>query len=133
MAQIVIDAVHSEEPAVEPEQPVRKPLPPHLPRESQVHQPQSCNCPDCGSTLHCIGEDVSEQLDYVPERFKVIRHIRPKFACLRCDTLVQAAAPSRPIARGMASAGLLAHVLVSKYCDHLPLHRQSAILRARRR
>lgn len=114
-------------PRVERERPVRKPLPAHLPREVEVHQPASCQCPDCGNALRRIGEEVSEQLEYIPARFKVIRHVRPKFACTRCDVIVQADAPSRPIARGLAGAGLLAHVLVAKYCDHLPLYRQSAM------
>lgn len=114
-------------PRTERDRPARKPLPAHLVREDQYHQPLCCQCPDCGQSLRRIGEDIAEQLDYVPARFKVIRHVRPKFACLHCDTIVQTDAPSRPIARGSAGAGLLAHVLVSKYCDHLPLYRQSAI------
>jgi transposase len=77
--------------------------------------------------LSKLGEDVSEVLEYVPARFKVIRHVRPKLSCTKCDNIVQAEAPSRPIARGLAGAGLLAHVLVSKYTDHLPLYRQSEI------
>ncbi len=72
-----------------------------------------------------LGEDVSEMLEYVPASFVVIRHVRTKLSCTKCDCIVQAEAPSRPIARGMAGPGLLAHVLVSKYCDHLPLYRQS--------
>lgn len=72
-------------------------------------------------------EDVSEVLEYVPARFKVIRHVRPKLSCTKCDASVQAEAPSRPIARGLACPGLLAHVLVSKYADHLPLYRQAGI------
>lgn len=111
--------------------PVRRPLPSHLPRESIVHAPAahgtSCTCPACGGTLRAIGEDVSEVLEYVPARFKVIRHVRPKLACARCEILVQADAPARPIARGLAGPGLLAHVLISKYADHLPLYRQSQI------
>ena len=63
----------------------------------------------------------------MPSHFKVIRHVRPKLSCPKCQTIVQAEAPSRPIARGLAGPGLLAHVLVSKYCDHLPLYRQSQI------
>ena len=113
--------------SVERVRPIRKPLPAHLPREEKIHQPQSCQCPDCGNALRRIGEDISEQLEYIPARFKVIRHVRPKFACARCDVIVQVDAASRPIARGLAGAGLLAHVLVSKYCDHLPLYRQSEI------
>jgi hypothetical protein len=66
-------------------------------------------------------------LEYVPSHFKVIRHVRPKLSCRKCQKIVQAEAPSRPIARGLAGPGLLAHVLVSKYCDHLPLYRQSQI------
>ena len=107
--------------------PVRKPLPPHLPREDEVRLPEHSCCPDCGGPLKPLGEDVSETLEYVPSRFKVIRHVRPKFACGGCDTIVQAEAASRPIARGLAGPGLLAHVLASKYCDHLPLYRQSDI------
>ncbi len=88
---------------------------------------QSCGCTACGARLRKIGQDVSEQLEYVPAHFKVIRHVRPKLACVACHAIFQASAPSRPIARGLAGAGLLAHVLVSKYCDHLPLYRQSGI------
>lgn len=106
--------------------PARKPLPEHLPREAVVHEP-ACQCPQCGSAMRKIGEDVSEMLEYVPARFKVIRHIRPKLSCTKCDTIVQEPAPSRPIARGLAGPGLLAHVLVAKYADHLPLYRQSQI------
>jgi transposase len=107
--------------------PQRKPLPAHLPREEQRHLPDHDACPSCGGSLKPLGEDVSEQLEYVPARFKVIRHVRPKLACSCCDCIVQAAAPSRPIARGLPGPGLLAHVLVSKFADHLPLYRQSVI------
>jgi transposase len=106
--------------------PVRRPLPAALPRETVVHA-TACTCPDCGGALKQIGEDVAEQLEFIPEHFKVIRHVRPKFVCGKCSTLMQAAAPSRPIDRGMAGPGLLAHVAVSKYLDHLPLYRQSEI------
>ena len=106
--------------------PVRRALPEHLPREAVMHA-AACTCPQCGGSLKRIGEDVSEQLEFMPEHFKVIRHVRPKFACAKCDTVVQAAAPSRPIDKGAAGPGLLAHVAVSKYLDHLPLYRQSAI------
>lgn len=108
------------------QRPARRPLPGHLPRESVVHAP-ACSCPSCGGALRSIGESVSEMLEYVPGRFKVIRHVRPKYACAGCDVIVQAPAASRPIARGLAGPGLLAHVLVSKYADHLPLYRQSEI------
>lgn len=119
------------EPAAPPDSreapPPRKPLPEHLPRDIEEHLPSACDCPACGGTLKKLGETVSEMLEYVPASFRVIRHVRPKFACSRCDTIVQADAPARPIARGLAGAGLLAHVLVAKYCDHLPLYRQSTI------
>jgi transposase len=105
----------------------RRSLPEHLPREVEKHLPETSCCPDCGGTLREFGEDVSEVLEYVPESFKVIRHIRPKFSCGRCETVVEAPAPSRPIARSYAGPGLLAHVLVAKYCDHTPLNRQSEI------
>ena len=105
----------------------RKPLPEHLKREEVTHKPDSDCCPDCGGGLRHFGDDISEQLEYVPESFKVIRHVRPKFACTGCDRVVEAPAPSRPIERGLAAPSLLAHVIVSKYADHLPLFRQSEI------
>jgi transposase len=114
-------------PAKTATQPVRRSLPEHLPRETRKTLPQQKTCPDCGGRLKPLGEDVSEILEYVPEHFKVIRQVRPKLACVGCDQIVQAPAASRPIARGMAGPGLLAHVLVSKYADHLPLYRQSEI------
>ncbi len=90
----------------------RRALPDHLPRENVVHTP-ACQCPQCGGDLRSLGEDVSEVLDYVPARFRVIRHVRPKLACVKCDCIVQVPAVSRPIARGLPGAGLLAHLLVS--------------------
>jgi transposase len=106
--------------------PVRRALPAHLPREEIVHA-TPCTCPTCGGALRRLGEDVSEMIEYVPGRYQVIRHVRPKLSCGQCQTIVQAAAPSRPIARGLAGPAFLAHVLVSKYADHLPLYRQSQI------
>jgi transposase len=105
----------------------RAPLPAHLPRERVEHLPQAECCPACGGTLKRLGEDISEQLEYVPASFRVIRHVRPKLACTKCDAIVQADAPARPITRGRPGASLLAHVLVAKYTDHLPLYRQSEI------
>jgi len=107
--------------------PRRRPLPDHLPRTTQTHSPKSTACPDCGGELRKLGEDVSEMLEYVPAYFQVVRHVRPKLSCGHCERIVQAPAPSRPIARGLAGPGLLAHVLISKYCDHQPLYRQSEI------
>jgi transposase len=109
-----------------PAKPVRQALPAHLPRQEVVHE-SACTCPECGGTLRRLGEDVSEMLEYIPGRYQVIRHVRPKFSCAACQKIVQAAAPSRPIARGLAAPGFLADVLVSKYADHLPLYRQSQI------
>ena len=107
--------------------PFRRPLPEHLPREVHTHMPDHAACPDCGGRLRELGEDVAEMLEYVRACFKVIRHVRPKLSCDACDRIVQAPAPSRPIDRGLAGPGLLAHVLVSKYADHQPLYRQSEI------
>lgn len=99
----------------------------HLPREIQVIAPAEQACPDCGGVLKHLSDDISETLELEPVRFKVIRRVRPKLACATCDTIVQAPAPTRPIERGMAGPGLLAHVLVGKYGDHLPLYRQAEI------
>lgn len=110
-----------------PAKPFRRPLPEHLPREVHTHVPEHDACPECGGALHDLGEDVAEMLEYVRASFKVIRHVRPKRSCRACDRIVQAPAPSRPIERGLAGPGLLAHVLVSKYADHQPLYRQSGI------
>jgi transposase len=107
--------------------PFRRPLPEHLQREVHTHLPGHEACPDCGGRLRELGEDVAEMLEYVRACFKVIRHVRPKLSCDACDRIVQAPAPSRPIDRGLAGPGLLAHVLVSKYADHQPLYRQSEI------
>jgi transposase len=98
----------------------------HLPRETQTIAPlQSC-CPNCGRELtKHVGEDVSEIIEIEPVRFKVIRLARPKLACAGCSTIVQAPAPTRPIERGMAGPGLLAHIVVGKFADHLPLYRQA--------
>ena len=101
--------------------PKRQPLPDHLPRQEVVHQPAddgACTCPDCGRGMTKLGEDVTEVLDYVPGHFQVIRHVRPKYACTACDAITQAPAPAMPTPRGRATPGTLAHLLVSKYCDH---------------
>src|SRR5471030_3559259 len=82
---------------------------------------------DCGAGMAKLGEDVTEVLDYVPGHFQVIRHVRPKYACKACDAIAQVPAPSMPTPRGRATPSTLAHLLVSKYCDHLPLYRQSEI------
>ena len=110
-----------------PSRPSRKPLPAHLPREVVTHLPGHDCCPDCGGALRSFGEDVAEILEYIPANFKVIRHVRPKFACKQCERVVEVPAPARTIERGLAGPGLLAHVLVAKYADHCPLYRQSEI------
>src|SRR5580692_7388462 len=108
-------------------QPVRRPLPGHLPRETVIHEP-ACTCPGCGGTTFSrIGEDEREVLEYVPSSFKVIKHLRPKLSCRACETIVQAPMPSLPIERGLPGPGLVARVLVSKFADHTPLHRQAVI------
>jgi transposase len=106
--------------------PHRKPLPDHLHRNNQVLSPGD-ECSDCGGPLKTLGEDVTEELEYVPGRFVVNRIIRPRMACICCDAICQSPMPSRPIEKGRPGPGLLAHVLVNKYADHLPLYRQSQI------
>jgi transposase len=124
------EASQPEAPAPVREKPKRKPLPDHLPRQEVLHQPEgdgACICPACGGGMGKLGEDVTEVLDYVPGHFQVIRHVRPKYACRACDAITQAPAPSMPTPRGRAAPAMLAHLLVSKYCDHLPLYRQCEI------
>jgi transposase len=107
---------------------VRRPLPDHLPRETVVHEPVAvCGCCE-RAKLARLGEDVTEVLEKVPARLKVIRHVRPRYACRVCEGVFQAPAPDLPIERGRPGPGLIAHVAVSKYCDGLPLFRQSVIL-----
>jgi transposase len=108
----------------------RRPLPEDLPRERiEYHPPQEdliCSC--CGQAKQAIGEEVTEELDYVPASFVVRQHVRIKYACRNCqEGVVIADLPARPIEKGRPGAGLLAHVLTSKYGDHLPLHRQEGI------
>jgi transposase len=106
--------------------PKRKPLPESLPRNEEVLSPGE-TCGECGGVLKTLGEDVTEELDYLPGRFVVNRIVRPRMACTGCEAICQAALPSRPIERGRPGPGLLAHVLVGKYADHCPLYRQSRI------
>jgi len=110
-------------------QPKRAALPPELPRVEMHHEPESSSCtpPRLRCTLKRIGEDVSEKLDYTPGLFTVERHIRGKWTCIECQTLIQAPVPAQIIDKGIPTAGLLAQVLVAKYADHLPLYRQEGI------
>lgn len=105
----------------------RQPLPADLPRIEHRHEPESCQCADCGQALVKIGEDISEQLDVEPARFFVHRHIRPQYACRACETVTAAPIPAAIIDGGLAAPGLLAWVAVSKYTDHLPLYRLEQI------
>jgi len=108
----------------------RKPLPAHLPREQIEHHvcEDDLTCDQCGGRKERIGQEVSEELDYIPASFIVREHIRPKYACKQCQSgVVIADLPDRPIDKGRAGTGLFSHVIVSKYADHLPLHRQESI------
>ena len=96
------------------------------PRESIVLDP-GAHCPDCGGALRLVGQDVAEILDFIAAKLKVIEVHRPKKSCRDCERMVQTPAPSRPIPRGLAGPGLLAHILVAKFDDHLPLYRQGEI------
>ena len=101
----------------------RQSLPTHLERIEHRHEPESCQCGQCGADLVKIGEDISEQLDVEPARFFVHRHIRPQYACRPCETVTAAPIPPAVIDGGMAAVGLLAWIAVCKYLDHLPLYR----------
>ncbi len=109
----------------------RKPLPASLPRKRVVHDipPEQRLCPDCGDERQPIGEEVREQLEYVPASLLVLQHVRPKYACVACCAhVVIADRLPEPIDKGLPGPGLMAHVAVSKYADHLPLYRQEGIL-----
>ena len=104
----------------------RTPLPPELPRTEIHHEPESTTCA-CGCQMKRIGEDIAEKLDYTPGTFTVERHIRGKWARAPCETLVQAPVPAHVIDKGIPTTGLVAHVLIAKYLDHMPLYRQEGI------
>ncbi|EDR4315728.1 TPA: IS66 family transposase [Salmonella enterica subsp. enterica serovar Newport] len=106
----------------------RRPFPEHLPREINRLEPVETCCPECGGELDFLGEVSAEQLELVTSALKVIRTVRVKKACTKCDCIVEAPAPSRPIERGIAGQGLLARVMVAKFCEHTPLYRLSEIL-----
>jgi transposase len=115
-------------PRTEPVKRNRGALPAHLPRIEVVIDVDDKACPCCGGSLHVIGEDRAEMLDYVPAQVRVRLIRRPRYGCRACEeAVVQAPAPERPIDGGMATEALLAHVLVNKYADHLPLYRQAQI------
>jgi transposase len=119
----VVDVAEFTEPR-EPKAPKRRPLPEHLPRDIYTHRPDQAACPDCGGNWKVLGEDMSEILEYIPASYRVVRHVRPRMTCSCCDRMAQAPAPSRPIARSYFGPGLISHVIVSKYMDHMPIYRQ---------
>ena len=108
------------------QKPKRTALPPQFPRTLIHHEPDNSHC-QCGCALKRIGEDVSEKLDYTPGVFTVERHIRGKWVCDQCETLIQAPVPAQVIDKGIPTSGLLAHVMIAKFADHLPLYRQESI------
>ena len=108
------------------QKPKRTALPPQFPRTLIHHEPDNSHC-QCGCVLKRIGEDVSEKLDYTPGVFTVERHIRGKWVCDQCETLIQAPVPAQIIDKGIPTAGLLVHVMIAKFADHLPLYRQESI------
>jgi transposase len=110
----------------EKQQAKREKLPAHLPRREVRHEPDSTTC-SCGCAMKRIGEDVAEKLDYQPGVFTVERHVRGKWVCAKCETLVQAPVAAHIIDKGIPTTGLLAQVLVAKFLDHLPLYRQERI------
>ena len=104
-------------------------LPPHLPRVEVVIEPAESTCPCCRGTMVMIGADISDRLDVIPAQYQVLVTKRPKLACRACEgVVVQAPAPERLIPGGLPTEATVAHVLVSRYADHLPLYRQSQIL-----
>lgn len=124
IAKLALEQPATAEPAKQP--PKRAPLPANLPRTEIRHEPESTLC-QCGCQMKRIGEDVSEKLDYQPGVFMVERHVRGKWVCQLCETLVQAPVTPQIIDKGIPTSGLLSQVLVAKYADHLPLYRQSGI------
>jgi transposase len=121
-----LQATQPPKPEAEKNRPKRAALPDRLPRREVCHEPDNTTC-GCGKALKRVGEDVSEKLDYTPGVFTVERHVRGKWCCAACRTLVQASVPAAVIDKGIPTAGLLAQVLVAKHADHLPLYRQEAI------
>lgn len=132
-AAAVAEPAIDEEPEAAKEKPVaprpssRKRLPAGLPRETVRIEPVETVCPVCSGELATLGETLSEQLDIINNAFRVIETVRPKLACRKCDAIVQAPLPAKPLDRSYASPGLLARILVSKYAEHTPLYRQSEI------
>jgi transposase len=122
-------AVESTKTTREQRQPKRAALPAELPRVEERIEPSACHCGQCGGILHCIGEDISEKLELKPIEFFVRKIIRPKYACRACEIIVSAPTLPAIIERSIAGESLLAHILISKYADHLPLYRQIEMLK----
>jgi transposase len=106
--------------------PKRRPLPDSLPRVEIRHDLASYACAGCGKDLEQIGEEISEQLDIIPARLFVRRHVRPKYCCRHCESVRTAPLPTQPIDKGVPAPGLLAHVVINKFLDHQPLYRQES-------
>jgi len=121
-----IEALREKPVSAPKSQPRRAALPASFPRREIRHEPGNTRC-SCGCSLERIGEDVSEKLHYLPGVFEVERHIRGKWVCRHCETLIQAPVPPHIIDKGIPTAGLLAQVLIAKYLDHVPLYRQEGI------
>jgi transposase len=126
LGAIEIELKQLREPALPKKIPVREHLPLDLPRVEVPHEPDSTLCP-CGCQMKRIGEDVAEKLDYVPGSFQVERHVRGKWVCTACEKIIQAPLPPHVIDKGIPTAGLLAHILTTKYAHHMPLYRQEEI------
>lgn len=126
LEEFATEEVESNERHITKSKPKRQKLPEHLPRTEVIHKVDTCS--SCGSdNLKKIADDTSEILEYVKAKFKVIKHVRPRCVCVACDNIMQAYPVSGPIEKGIAGAGLLAHVITQKYCYHLPLYRQAEI------
>jgi transposase len=121
-----IEALREKPTSARKSQPRRVALPASFPRREIRHEPEQAQC-SCGCSLERIGEDISEKLDYTPGVFEIERHIRGKWVCRRCETLIQAPVPPHIIDKGIPTTGLLAQVLIAKYLDHVPLYRQEGI------
>ncbi|EPV8998665.1 IS66 family transposase zinc-finger binding domain-containing protein, partial [Escherichia coli] len=126
-AQLQLTSMAGETAPKTSDSPVRKALPATLPRDRQVISPTETECPVCSGKLKPPGESISEQLDIINSAFRVIETVRPKLACSRCDCIVQAPQPPKPIERSYASPALLARIIMAKFAEHLPLYRQSEI------
>ncbi|EGS3003115.1 IS66 family transposase, partial [Escherichia coli] len=123
-AQLQLTSMAGETAPKTSDSPVRKALPATLPRDRQVISPAETECPVCSGKLKPLGESISEQLDIINTAFRVIETVRPKLACSRCDCIVQAPQPPKPIERSYASPALLARIIMAKFAEHLPLYRQ---------